>query len=145
MQSLVPSLCAKFKTFLLHLRIQSMSWKNSVSRMGSSLSWNLSVRKALFSPESKHLQLKQKKNDLYQFAQSDELMKMSEEDMKPLPRLTEFKAQIEELKQLFTVITGYEVSEVSMFFAEYKFTDHLLTHEDDLQNRVVAFVYYLNR
>ena len=100
---------------------------------------------ALFSPKSKHLQLKQKKNDLYQFAQSDELMKMSTEDMKPLPRLAEFKAQIEELKQLFTVITGYEVSEVSMFFAEYKFTDHLLTHEDDLQNRVVAFVYYLNR
>ena len=32
-----------------------------------------------------------------------------------------------------------------MFFAEYKWTDHLLTHEDDLQNRVIAFVYYLNR
>ena len=91
------------------------------------------------------MQLKQKKNDLYQFAQSDELMKMADEDMKPLPRLVEFKAQIEQLKQLFTVITGYEVSEVSMFFAEYKYTDHLLTHEDDLQNRVVAFVYYLNR
>ena len=72
-------------------------------------------------------------------------MKMTDEDMKPLPRLVEFKTQIEKLKQLFTVITGYEVSEVSMFFAEYKYTDHLLTHEDDLQNRVVAFVYYLNR
>ena len=99
----------------------------------------------VISPKQKHLQLKQKKNDLYQFAQSDELMKMTDEDMKPLPRLVEFKTQIEKLKQLFTVITGYEVSEVSMFFAEYKYTDHLLTHEDDLQNRVVAFVYYLNR
>ena len=72
-------------------------------------------------------------------------MKLPEEDLALLPRLSEFKSQIEELKQLFTVITGYEVSEVSMFFAEYKYTDHLLTHEDDLQNRVVAFVYYLNR
>ena len=78
-------------------------------------------------------------------SQSDELMKLTEDDLALLPRLSEFKSQIEELKQLFTVITGYEVSEVSMFFAEYKYTDHLLTHEDDLQNRVVAFVYYLNR
>ena len=70
---------------------------------------------------------------------------MDNETMLKLPRLTEFKEQINELRQLFTVLTGHEISEVSMFFAEYKYTDHLLTHEDDLQNRVVAFVYYLNR
>ena len=44
-----------------------------------------------------------------------------------------------------TVVSGYEISEISMFFADYKYTDHLLTHEDDLQNRVIAYVYYLNR
>ena len=62
-----------------------------------------------------------------------------------MPRLSQFITEIQKLKQLFTVITGKEISEISMFFAEYKWTDHLLTHEDDLQNRVIAFVYYLNR
>jgi len=92
----------------------------------------------------KHLTLNPKKNDLYQFSQSDEIMKMSEADLVNMPRLSQFITEIQKLKQLFTVITGKEISEISMFFAEYKWTDHLLTHEDDLQNRVIAFVYYLN-
>lgn len=69
----------------------------------------------------------------------------SEADLVNMPRLSQFITEIQKLKQLFTVITGKEISEISMFFAEYKWTDHLLTHEDDLQNRVIAFVYYLNR
>ena len=71
--------------------------------------------------------------------------KKSKETMNNMPRLCEFIEELNKLRQLITVITGYDVSDVSMFFAEYRYTDHLLTHEDDLQNRIVAFVYYLNR
>merc|ERR1719431_364463 len=62
-----------------------------------------------------HLKLNKKKNDLYQFSQSDELMKMSKDDLAPMPRLQEFQVEIDKLRQLFTVITGYEISEISMF------------------------------
>lgn len=46
---------------------------------------------------------------------------------------------------LMSAISGHQITDMSMFYAEYKYTDHLLPHEDDLENRVIAFVYYLNR
>ena len=52
---------------------------------------------------------------------------------------------MKDLWPLMSAISGHEITDMSMFYAEYKYTDHLLPHEDDLENRVVAFVYYLNR
>jgi len=94
---------------------------------------------------SKFLELKPKKNDLYQFSQSNEIGKMTDDQLRRLPRLKEFRSEIYKLIPLMSAISGVEISDISMFFAEYKYTDHLLAHEDDLGNRVIAFVYYLNR
>lgn len=88
------------------------------------------------------LELKTKKNDLYQFSQSSELMTLPEVDQ--LPRLAEFRGLMKNFWPLMSAISGHQITDMSMFYAEYKYTDHLLPHEDDLENRVIAFVYYLN-
>jgi len=62
-----------------------------------------------------------------------------------LPRLSEFRGLMKDLWPLMSAISGHQITDMSMFYAEYKYTDHLLPHEDDLENRVIAFVYYLNR
>ena len=93
----------------------------------------------------KGLELTQKKNDLYQFSQSREICTMSDDELVDMPRLRQFREELMKLMPFISTISGNEITSVSMFFGEYKYTDHLLTHEDDLENRVVAFVYYLNR
>ena len=70
---------------------------------------------------------------------------MSDEELIEMPRLKQFKEELQKLMPFISTISGKDISSISMFFGEYKYTDHLLTHEDDLENRVVAFVYYLNR
>ena len=85
---------------------------------------------------------------------------MTLSDVDQLPRLSEFRyftpllfttiqfilrGLMKDLWPLMSAISGHEITDMSMFYAEYKYTDHLLPHEDDLENRVVAFVYYLNR
>lgn len=94
--------------------------------------------------ECARLELKSKTNDLFQFHQSGEIMALPDEQMKIFTRISEFRESMKNFMPLMTAISGYEITSMSLFYAEYKYTDHLLPHEDDLENRVIAFVYYLN-
>ena len=41
-------------------------------------------------------------------------------------------------------MTGIELNEkLALFYAEYRATDHLLCHDDELEGRQVAFILYL--
>ena len=41
-------------------------------------------------------------------------------------------------------VTGIELNEkLALFYAEYRATDHLLCHDDELEGRQVAFILYL--
>lgn len=41
-------------------------------------------------------------------------------------------------------MTGIELNEkLALFYAEYRGTDHLLCHDDELEGRRVAFIIYL--
>jgi Rps23 Pro-64 3,4-dihydroxylase Tpa1-like proline 4-hydroxylase len=42
-------------------------------------------------------------------------------------------------------MTGIELNEkLALFYAEYKATDHLLCHDDELEGRRIAFILYLS-
>jgi Rps23 Pro-64 3,4-dihydroxylase Tpa1-like proline 4-hydroxylase len=42
-------------------------------------------------------------------------------------------------------MTGIELNEkLALFYAEYKTTDHLLCHDDELEGRRIAFILYLS-
>ncbi len=55
-----------------------------------------------------------------------------------------FKSRLDSL--FFCVqMTGIELNEkLALFYAEYKATDHLLCHDDELEGRRIAFILYLS-
>uniref|UniRef100_A0A0K2V3K4 2oxoglutarate and irondependent oxygenase domain containing 1 [Otolemur garnettii] n=1 Tax=Lepeophtheirus salmonis TaxID=72036 RepID=A0A0K2V3K4_LEPSM len=87
------------------------------------------------------LDYKEKNNDLYKFIQSMDLNGIKE------------SIYIDALKNLLygpllswmKDITGIELSEahIDMFAAQYKFSDYLLCHDDELEGRRIAFIWYL--
>jgi len=85
------------------------------------------------------LDLNQKNNDLYKFRQSEELSVSSS------PYIAEFKDMLlEKVRPWMSQITDIELnSNVDMFFAEYRRGDTLLCHDDELEGRRVAFIFYM--
>lgn len=102
------------------------------------------------SEELLSLNFKQKSNDLFKFVQSDDLMLKSNDTGSALkcsssPQLKKFCSLLKtELLTWLHETTEAEINDnISMFCAQYKCTDVLLCHDDELEHRRFAYVYYL--
>ncbi|KAJ7383016.1 Prolyl 3-hydroxylase ogfod1 [Desmophyllum pertusum] len=88
------------------------------------------------------LQLKffEKSNDLYKFHQSDDLKKSSKPNISSLRNVlyNEFRTWLQEM-------TGFVdlTDQVDMSCAKYEHTDVLLCHDDELEGRRIAYIFYL--
>eukprot|EP00808_Paulinella_micropora_P022204 g49375.t1 len=86
-----------------------------------------------------------KRNDLFEFAQSDDLKGV---DALKFPLIGKLKEAMygDEFRQSLKAITGIEVTglttEVSMSAACYQQGHHLLPHDDELQGRRIAYIVY---
>ncbi|VDI51714.1 Hypothetical predicted protein [Mytilus galloprovincialis] len=90
--------------------------------------------------ELSELTFTEKNNDLYKFYQSKEDLKVVD-----LPYINALRSLIyKDLKEWITDITGIElVDTVDLSCAKYQYTDTLLCHDDELDDRRIAFIYYL--
>ncbi|XP_078354565.1 prolyl 3-hydroxylase OGFOD1-like isoform X2 [Oculina patagonica] len=88
------------------------------------------------------LQLKffEKSNDLYKFQQSDDLKKSSKTNIAALRNVlyNDFRTWLHEMTG-FTDLTD----QVDMSCAKYGHTDVLLCHDDELEGRRIAYIFYL--
>jgi len=93
--------------------------------------------------ELQNLDFNKKKNDLYEFVQSNDLKGVS------LPLIKKFKDVLysEEFRNILQRITGVECSaledSVSISCAVYQDTHRLLCHDDELAGRRIAYIMYL--
>ncbi|KAK3091622.1 hypothetical protein FSP39_021333 [Pinctada imbricata] len=86
------------------------------------------------------LTFSEKNNDLYKFHQSLEDLKVIESPL--ISRLRSFIYK--DLLKWIQEVTGIELNNnVDMSCASYRYTDILLCHDDELDDRRVAFIYYL--
>jgi len=92
-----------------------------------------------FKGELMDLDFVEKNNDLYKFRQSGELSQSK------LPLVSKFKDMlVHELRPWIQNATGIALSEsVDLFCAQYKEGDTLLCHDDELEGRRIAFIFYL--
>ncbi|XP_076812096.1 prolyl 3-hydroxylase OGFOD1-like isoform X2 [Clavelina lepadiformis] len=92
------------------------------------------------------LKFHEKSNDLYKFIQTDELFLSKSRDATNIStRLKHFASLIKNhmLPWLRDVTDVCLDDDVTMFCAQYSSTDCLLCHDDQLENRCIAYVYYL--
>jgi len=89
--------------------------------------------------ELEGLEFLEKNNDLYRFRQSGELA------CSPLPLVAALReVLVGQVRPWVARATGIELDErVSLFCAKYGEGDTLLCHDDELEGRRVAFIYYL--
>uniref|UniRef100_A0A2C9M899 Prolyl 4-hydroxylase alpha subunit domain-containing protein n=1 Tax=Biomphalaria glabrata TaxID=6526 RepID=A0A2C9M899_BIOGL len=84
------------------------------------------------------LPMKRKNNDLYTFLQSVEL------NDSPDPTIATFRSLCMSVKQFVSEVTGIVLNDkIDLFCSQYKYKDVLLCHDDELEARRVAFIYYL--
>jgi len=92
--------------------------------------------------EKELLQLKffEKSNDLYKFHQSDDLKKSTKSHVTSLRHVlyNDFRMWLQEISG-FTDLTD----QVDMSCAKYEHTDVLLCHDDELEGRRIAYIFYL--
>lgn len=97
-----------------------------------------------------NLEFNEKSNDLYKFAQSNELMLDTNDATDS--SMFQSRKHINQLCSLFRdsmlpwirEITGVELNDtIDMFCAQYKNTDVLLCHDDELEDRRIAYILYL--
>ncbi|KAJ8305927.1 hypothetical protein KUTeg_016472, partial [Tegillarca granosa] len=90
--------------------------------------------------ELSSLQFKEKNNDLYKFHQSSEDLKVID-----TPYIKNLRKVIfETFKNHLRDISGIDFTEaIDMSCARYDYTDILLCHDDELEGRRIAFIYYL--
>ncbi|XP_065834809.1 prolyl 3-hydroxylase OGFOD1-like [Oscarella lobularis] len=80
-----------------------------------------------------------KSNDLYQFKQTDDLGICNGSGLAAFRTFLTSKC-----RSWLTNITGIRLSDqVDSTFSEYKYTDTLLCHDDELEGRRIAFIFYL--
>lgn len=92
-----------------------------------------------FRSELEELDFVEKNNDLYKFRQSGELSKSE------MPFVSNFREMLlHQLRPWIQKATGIALEEsVDLFCAKYRQGDTLLCHDDELEGRRVAFIYYL--
>ncbi|XP_056134590.1 prolyl 3-hydroxylase OGFOD1 isoform X2 [Lampris incognitus] len=85
------------------------------------------------------LNFHEKSNDLYKFKQSDDLKKRTE------PHISGLRAAMfGQLRSWLGEVLGVDLEPtVDMSCAKYQYTDVLLCHDDELEERRVAFILYL--
>lgn len=84
------------------------------------------------------ISLRTKNNDLYKFLQSGDLT-----CSKNLT-ISKFRSLCENLKSFISHVTGIPLNnKMDLFCSQYKYTDVLLCHDDELEERRIAFIYYL--
>uniref|UniRef100_A0A0B6ZQG4 Prolyl 4-hydroxylase alpha subunit domain-containing protein n=1 Tax=Arion vulgaris TaxID=1028688 RepID=A0A0B6ZQG4_9EUPU len=84
------------------------------------------------------LPLRDKNNDLYKFSQSADL------NYSQSKALSTFRSLCEDMKIFLSNVTGIPLnSKIDLFCSQYKYTDILLCHDDELEERRIAFIYYL--
>ena len=88
--------------------------------------------------ELSHLKLARKKSDLLNFRQSFDLSQSNDSLIGSF--LSSLKKQI---LHFISESTGFGLDSVSLSFANYSFGDYLLCHDDRLENRKIAFIFYL--
>lgn len=89
------------------------------------------------------LEFVEKNNDLYQFHQTRDLL--SSRDLPEQPYLNAFKSILRgELKDMVEEMTGISLNDnIDLFCGKYAHTDYLLCHDDELEGRRIAFIFYL--
>jgi len=92
-----------------------------------------------FKNELEELDYVEKNNDLYKFRQSGELSRSV------LPLVSEFREMLlHQLRPWIEKATGIALQEsVDLFCAQYRQGDTLLCHDDELEGRRIAFIFYL--
>ena len=92
-----------------------------------------------FQAELEGLDFVEKNNDLYKFRQSGEL------SSSPLPHISHFRQLLlQQVRPWLQRVTGIALRDtVDMFCGQYRQGDTLLCHDDELEGRRVAFIYYL--
>lgn len=90
--------------------------------------------------ELAELTFAEKNNDLYKFYQSSEDLKVIDS-----PCINILRSLIyTDLKKWMSDITGIDLLDtVDLSCAKYQYTDTLLCHDDELEDRRIAFIYYL--
>ncbi|CAG5115283.1 unnamed protein product [Candidula unifasciata] len=84
------------------------------------------------------LPLKEKNNDLYKFRQSNDLNHSKSQ------ALTLFRSLCDDIKVFLSHVTEIPLnSKIDLFCSHYRYTDVLLCHDDELEARRIAFIYYL--
>ena len=86
-----------------------------------------------------NLEFHEKSNDLYKFSQSDDLKKSKSKLVKNMNKIlyTDFLSWLRQ-------VTGIDFNDtMDMSCAKYQYTDVLLCHDDELEGRRIAFIYYL--
>ncbi|XP_075432994.1 prolyl 3-hydroxylase OGFOD1 [Ascaphus truei] len=85
------------------------------------------------------LSFQPKSNDLYKFKQSEDLKRRKEPHIRALRRLL-----FEDFRLWLSDITNVELEKtVDVSCAKYDYTDTLLCHDDELEGRRFAFIFYL--
>ncbi|ESO92501.1 hypothetical protein LOTGIDRAFT_120424, partial [Lottia gigantea] len=89
--------------------------------------------------ELSELDFKEKNNDLYKFHQSDDLKHSSS------PHISAFCKLLEtDVKEWLCKISDIELTEeIDVFASKYEYTDILLCHDDELEKRRFAYIYYV--
>uniref|UniRef100_A0A8C4QQC6 Prolyl 3-hydroxylase OGFOD1 n=1 Tax=Eptatretus burgeri TaxID=7764 RepID=A0A8C4QQC6_EPTBU len=85
------------------------------------------------------LSFRRKSNDLYKFQQSDDLGKIQEPCISALRQIlsTDFRVWLSDVFGVTLETT------LDMFCSKYEHTDVLLCHDDELEGRRVAYIFYL--
>ena len=89
------------------------------------------------------LEFAEKNNDLYKFRQSADLAGAAAS--KGMPRVRAFRELMRtHVKDWLQRATGIELGDaVDMFCARYDHTDYLSCHDDELEGRRIAYIFYL--
>jgi len=93
--------------------------------------------------ELSKLEFLEKNNDLYQFHQTRDLLLWPDSDNQPY--LNAFKSILRgEIKDMVEEMTGISLNDnIDLFCGKYSRTDYLLCHDDELEGRRIAFIFYL--
>ncbi|BFY99311.1 hypothetical protein BsWGS_02351 [Bradybaena similaris] len=84
------------------------------------------------------LPLREKNNDLYKFNQSHDLNHSKSQV------LALFRSLCDDIKVFLSNVTGIALNtKIDLFCSHYRYTDVLLCHDDELEARRIAFIYYL--
>jgi len=85
------------------------------------------------------LSFREKSNDLYQFLQSEDLKKVQTTAVSALKKFL-----YGDFRRWLISVTGIPLnSTVDMSCAQYNYTDVLLCHDDELEGRRIAYIFYL--